>query len=288
MKKAIVTGATGYIGSNLCKKLLEEGWQVFALVRKNYNPEYIKDIKSQIGLLYLSNQENLNKFFLSIEPDVVFHLAASTNNNDVSNLIDSNIKLGTQILEAMKIAGTECIINTGTYWQHYNSEEYNPLDLYSASKQAFQDILKFYTSSNNTNAITLKLFDTYGPGDKRPKVINLMLTSTEIIDMSPGEQELNFVHIDDIVNAYIKAYEYMKSKETIGNYEEFAVASPEIITLKELGKLIGEIKKSPVKVNWGGKPYKSREMMLLWKEYKTLPNWVCNIKLKKGLENLIK
>lgn len=291
MKKAIVTGATGYIGSNLCKQLIKEGWKVAIVTRPTSDYNYLSDVINKIEILeYDNNLSNLISFFNKIKASVVFHLAAvAINEHDVSDvdiLLNANIRFGLHILEAMKQSSTPFLINTGTYWQHFESDEYNPLNLYAATKQSFQDLVKYYTSIGEIKAITLKLFDTYGPNDNRPKLINLLHKFADEgieLDMSPGEQQLDYVHIDDITQAFIKAYEYIYDIE---EYEEFAVATGRLIQLKELVQLFKEKTGKEIKVNWGGKPYRKREVLKPWSSYRTLPNWNCEKEIEKEINNL--
>lgn len=278
--KAIITGITGYIGSKLARELVNNNWEVYGIVRIGSNNKNLEDIQDKITFFELGNNQDLINFFKDIQADVVYHLATAYTHNGIESLIDTNIKLGTQILEAMKASGTKNFINTGTYWQHYNSNEYNPLDLYSASKQAFQDVIKFYTDTNTIKSITLKLFDTYGEDDNRPKLLNTLanLKDYDNLEMSAGEQMIDYVYIDDVINAYIKAYEYIDNV----NNAEFAVASGKPMMLKELILLFQKITNNNVIIHWGKKPYRDREMMTLWQDYNTLPNWKPKVSLEKG------
>lgn len=288
MKKAIVTGATGFIGSNLCKYLIKNNYEVSIVSRPTSNYENLDSILNKVKVFeFEDNLDSLIDFFKEAKADVVFHLAAVAVNQhktqDIDRLLDGNIKFGLYILEAMKQTDVPFIINTGTYWQHFESDEYNPLNLYAATKQSFQDLIKYYTSAEDIKAITLKLFDTYGPLDNRPKLLNLLYDSAnkgEPLDMSPGEQYVDLVYIDDIVKAFVKAHEYISNIE---EYEEFAVATGELITLKELVKSFEIELGKEIKVNWGGLNYREREVMKPWNKYKTLPNWKCDISLKQGL-----
>ena len=220
MSKAIVTGGTGFIGSNLCKYLIRNGWEISIIVRSSSDLSSINNVINKIEILeYDGNINQLIHYFNEAKADVVFHLAAFSNVehklNEIDRLIESNISFGLHILEAMKESQTKLLINTGTYWQHYNSDEYNPVNLYAATKQAFESLIKYYTEAENIRSITLKLFDTYGESDTRPKLINLLhkfADENKELYMSPGEQVLDLVHVDDIVNAYVKAYEYLSKK----------------------------------------------------------------------------
>lgn len=290
-KKFLVTGATGFVGSNLSRKLLELNCQVSIISKKEFGYQNIEDIKENLDIFeYNGNILDLIEYMKKNKFDGVFHLAslfiAEHESLDVDNLIDSNIKFGVQLLEAMKESKTELLVDTGTSWQHYENEDYNPVDLYAATKQAFQDIIKYYTEAENIRCITLKLFDTYGENDKRPKLINLLNKfadeGTEL-NMSPGDQMLDLVYIDDVVEAFLVAIKELIKNKKIKN-KKFAVATGNEISLKKVIEIFENISNKKIKVNWGGKKYRKREVMESWNNYALLPGWKYKVPLKEGLK----
>jgi len=294
MKKILITGATGYIGSNLSRKFINDGTKVHALVLPDINFEYIDNIKNNLIFhIYDGTTESVFKAVKQSEPDIVYHLASlflsEHKSEDIINLTNSNILLGTQLLEAMTKHGVNTLINTGTSWQHYNNEEYNPVNLYAATKQAFEDILKFYTDSGFIRAVSLHLFDTYGPGDNRPKLFNMLKNASEkneTLNMSPGEQLIDLVYIDDVVNAFQLAGNYILKHDKIIN-EIHGVSSGDPGTLKEIIEIYNSISDKKVHVVWGGRPYRRREIMIPWNTFSTLPNFKCCISLRTGIYKII-
>lgn len=290
-KKFLVTGATGFVGSNLSRKLLELDCRVSIISKKEFGYQNIEDIKESLDIFeYDGNILNLIEYMKKNKFDGVFHLAslfiAEHESLDVDNLIDSNIKFGVQLLEAMKESEIKLLVDTGTSWQHYENQDYNPVDLYAATKQAFQDIIKYYTEAENIRCITLKLFDTYGENDKRPKLINLLNKFADEgveLNMSPGDQMLDLVYIDDVVEAFLVAIKELIKNKDIKN-EKFAVASGNETSLKKVIETFENISNKKIKVNWGGKKYRKREVMNLWNNYIILPNWKYRMTLEKGLK----
>lgn len=290
-KKVIITGATGFVGSNLARELIKNNFDVFIVVRENSNLTNILDLINKVKLYkYNGKVEDLIEFFKEVRPEGVFHLAsnfiAEHNYNQVDSLINSNILFGVHILEAMKEAGVKKMINTGTSWQHYNNEEYNPVCLYAATKQAFEALLEYYVRAENFKVITLKLYDTYGENDSRPKLINLLNKfaddNTEL-RMSPGKQLLNFVHVSDVCKAFLVTWKLLKSNDIYG-HESYAVLSEQDYELMELIEIFEKSTGKSIKVIWGGKPYRKREVMNLWKGGMKLPNWKAQITLDEGLK----
>ncbi|EXZ99993.1 NAD(P)-dependent oxidoreductase [Bacteroides fragilis] len=294
-RTCVITGATGYIGSHLVHYLLDREWEIFIILRENSNYKNIERIIDRINIfIYTENILELISFFKRSNPTVVFHLAAAVYTNckseQIPALIQSNILFGTQILEAMRYSSTRLFINTGTYWQNYNSDEYNPVDLYAATKEAFEKILKYYVDAFGIRVITLRLYDVYGEDDKRPKLLNLLkeIADTErSIDVSPGEQYLDMVYISDVCSAYLQACELLYSDRLIEN-EIYGVYTGEKIRLKELIELFSDILKCNIKVNLGKRAYKNREVMEPMEHYQCLPQWRPAISLQEGLQKFNK
>ena len=177
MRKAFVTGATGFIGKRLASKLITEGWEVHILVRESSKILKEANISQMHIHVHDGSIGNLIDIIGTVKPSIVFHLASSFiaqhESKDVNELILSNILFPSQLLEAMNIAGVKGLINTGTSWQNYQSKAYDPVCLYAATKEAFEALIKYYENAHQFKVITLKLFDTYGPGDNRKKIFSL-------------------------------------------------------------------------------------------------------------------
>ncbi len=288
--KVFITGATGFIGANLCRLLIKKNYDVSIGLRKDSDLTSINDFKKDTTLYYYTDSVKQFASFLKEEKiEMVFHLAscfiAEHQSDDIVNLIDSNLLFGTFLLEAMKIAEIKEIVNTGTSWQHYNNEPYSPVCLYAATKQAFECLITYYVEAENLSCITLKLFDSYSENDTRPKLINLLnsfAAKGKVLDMSPGEQEINLLHVEDICKGFEKAIELLRNSETSLN-KNYALFANETITLKDLIMLFNSIAEKKISINWGLKEYRKREVMRLWSSFEILPNWKQEISLKEGL-----
>jgi nucleoside-diphosphate-sugar epimerase len=290
MKNIVVTGATGFVGSNLVRFLLKKNFKIYVILRIDSDLENLTDIKEDIEIFRYDNIiNNLIDFFTIVKPVTVFHLAsnfiAEHEPNQIDSLLQSNITFGLHLLEAMKVSGTKQLINTGTSWQHYNNDDYNPVCLYAATKQAFESLIEYYVQAEGFKVITLKLFDTYGETDTRPKLINLLNKfadeNTEL-NMSFGEQMLNLVHISDVCAAYYLAYELIQDENFTG-HKSYSIESNESYKLKDIIALFEKITDKKINVIWGGKPYRKREVMFVWDKGLSLPNWKPNIDLEEGL-----
>lgn len=295
MPSAIITGATGYIGSHVARHLIEQGWKVAIISQPQFGYDNVNDILSRIDVFeYNGKIESLISYFKKRKADVVMHLAAAVITNykpdQIPVLIRSNIEFGTEILEAMRQSDTRLFIGTGSYWQNYNSDTYNPVDLYAATKEAFEKILQYYVDAFDFRAITLRLFDVYGEDDKRPKLWNILreIAGTDkSIDLSPGEQLLDLVHVSDVAQAYERAYQLLKTEPNLKN-EIYGVYSGKRKSLKEIVGILQKIIGKKINTNWGGKPYKDREVMNPCESYLNLPMWSTTVEVIDGFSKFVK
>ena len=291
--KILVTGATGFIGSQLALRMVAEGHELAIVVRPGSDLNVLLPILANITVhVYDGSYDSLLLALNVSEPELVVHVAslflAQHNGKDVARLIESNLHFPAQLLEAMSQTGVRRLLNTGTSWQNYQDESYNPVNLYAASKQAFESLLEYYVRAQGFKVITLKLFDTYGPGDLRPKLFSLLrqaARSGNMLSMSPGEQEIDLVYIDDVLDAFLLAAQYIK---TVSGVETYAVSNPVRLTLRELVQIYGEIIGHMLNVKWGGLPYRTREVMTPWTSGKALPGWKNKIAIREGIARMEK
>ncbi len=195
-------------------------------------------------------------------------------------------------MECAAQAKVKWFINTGTFWQHYEDKKYSPVNLYAATKQAFESIAQFYWETNQIKFCTLKLSDTFGSGDTRQKIFNLwqkIAETGECLEMSPGEQIIDISHIDDIISAFALLAKHLNNNHPeVKNGDIFAVKANERYTLKELAVLFEKATNQKLNINWGGRPYRAREVMEPWKEGKVIPEFSQKKTLKQYIKSTIK
>jgi len=289
---ALITGGTGFIGAALCRRLLDDGWDVHLVVRKDSRLTSLDGIIGQVTLhLHDGSTEGMQNVVRNAAPTTVFHLAAFVSAEhtlaDIEPLVRSNIVFGTQLLEAMASHGVSELVNTGTFWQHYDSSEYDPVCLYAATKQAFESILTYYVNVMPLRAATLKLFDTYGPYDPRNKLFSLLRRAADTqvpLAMSPGEQLVDLVYVDDVVEAFVAAS--LRLKEPGMKHEHYSVSSAAPIKLKDVVALYSRTIGIPVPIEWGLRPYRPREVMVPWNRGKPLPGWLPKTSLEEGIRRM--
>lgn len=297
--KILLTGATGFLGSRLLEHLSRmPERQIGILVRDRSNIENIQDIlvKTQ-DIFKIHSKESIDHAVQKFKPDIVIHIAsmirAEHQPDEVEPLILSNILFPSLILESMRQHNIKYFINTGTFWENMNSsKEYDPTSLYAATKRSFEDILKFYTESTDIKAVTLQLYDTYGPHDPRKKLLWWLRHSIDNkgpIPFSAGEQQMDMVYIDDIINAYTKAIEYIIKKQT-KDIDIFPIATGEIHTLREVAQIFETAIGKKLNIDWGKRPYRAREVMQVKPDLintKVKLGWRAQVTLEQGFQKII-
>lgn len=291
--RILITGASGFIGSRLACHFVEEGVDVAVLLRNSSKTDQLSPCLNELSIYHYSGEfTELTNALQDFQPDIIVHTASlflSQHSPDqLQDLIQSNIFFPTQLLEAMACCKIDKLINTGTSWQHFEDKDYSPVNLYAATKQAFEDICRYYYEAKDFKIITLKLFDTYGPGDPRKKIIPLLQESIVEgveLDMSPGQQKLDFVHINDVCAAYSCAIEHLLTRDA-PVMEDYGISSGKQISLKELVGLIERIADKNNHINWGGRAYRVREVMFPWRKHKELVGWEPLIPFRKGLQQI--
>ena len=282
MKHALVTGGTGFIGQHLVRKLVAGGFKTTALVRPS------SDISSLLGLGRDVQIVELNQSFESIKRcfnensfDAVFHLAthfaAEHDPAQIDELVNSNITFGMKVAEAAASNKVENFINVGTNWQYYHSASYRPLNLYASLKQAFEDILLYYSDAKGLKVANVILFDTYGDNDNRQKLIPLLLANKlgdKPIKLSPGEQLMDLTHVDKVVSTLLLANEKLTNGSE--RFIRFIVSAAKAKKLRDVVSDFCEEHQLSANIQWGARDYREREVfdILIYDRFENLASQV--------------
>ena len=292
MRRILITGITGYIGSHLARIHLPD-CQVYGLVREPVHTDYVVDIQDRLHLLsFDGSYESMEAALREAMPELVYHLAAyytgAHGAKETPQLIVANITMGAYLLEAMVAVGCKPLVYASTVMAHYGGAEYCPLNLYAATKQAFSDLLSYYTGAGSLRAVTLVLSDTYGPGDHRPKVLNLIKRAAqtgEPLALSDGGQDYDVVHIDDVVQAFRLAGEQIMGG--VWKNESFQVVPKEPLTLRETVELMLQINGLTLNANWGRRSATEREIRRAIRIYPALPGLAPQVSLFEGRKSFL-
>lgn len=288
-----MTGATGFIGRWVIPRLQAESHDVCALVR----PTSDTTVLSRAGVLAL-HDDGTSDLLPTLEKygpfDGVVHLAslflAAHRPEDVSPLVMSNLTFPTRLIDACVRHGINWFVNTGTAWQHYDNQAYSPVNLYAATKQAFEVLARYYVEAHGLRFATLALSDTYGPNDTRQKLIELwcrIAMTGEPLDMSEGLQKIDLVYCTDVAEAFVRAVEWCAGS---ARHETampiFRVSSGNGISLRDLAVLFESITGKKLSIRWGRRPSRPREVIVPWDGGMSLPGWFPEVPVEEGLAKM--
>jgi len=246
---------------------------------------------------YDIDKTSLETVFKENKIDCVIYLATyyrkKHSKEDVVNMIDTNIKFPSELLEQMRLSSVKYFINTGTFFEYaQKSEPINetqsrlPYDLYAATKIAFSEILKYYSDQQSITSIDLKLFAPYGPKDNEKLIVFVVKNylGKKKFSISPGEQKWNWTFVKDIADAYIKALKYIEKMDN--SYEVFNIGSDKIYSIKEIIEVIEKINGGECLVSYD-KPYSKNEIFYVCcdnTKAKNLLGWIPKYNLQDGLK----
>jgi nucleoside-diphosphate-sugar epimerase len=283
----IVTGGTGYVGSNLVRHLSKDN-TVVILARPTSNFRLSREALGSVSLEIVEPDfRNVDEILGRVKPSLVFHLASQASavesTESLASSIDANITFPSVLIAAMKRHDVRALVNFGSSWQTAYDAHYSPFNFYSVTKQCCEDVIEYFARSD-LSAVTLRLFDTYGPNDWRNKVFNYMLAAAadrKVAELSPGHQRIHLVHVDDVAHAAMIA----ASIALGGRHQHLAysVRSEEAISIRELAQTMHGVIGHPLLVNWGARGYRPGEIMEPVTSVPVLPGWTPKIPLTVGI-----
>lgn len=266
LKNILITGGTGFIGRNLIEKLKED-YNLIVIGRKEINESSgYKYYKYDVAKL-----QDIDNVFKNEKIDQVIHLATYYTpfhkEEDISIMIDTNVKGINNILELALLYKVEKVINTGSCFEYGNRNEIlkekdivKPWNLYATTKILAEDIINYYCKKG-LNAITLRLFPPFGIWDNPNKLIPFVIKSAlknKEIPLTFGEQKWDYTYSKDIAEAYRLALQ-----TTIKGHEIINISNNNPISLKEIVEKIIKYTYSKSKVLFGAVPYRENEIMYL-------------------------
>lgn len=289
MKKTtiLLTGITGFLGSSLACKLVQNGYRVIGIKRKKSVLTRIKEIVTHIDLYNIEDFNIAYIFKQHPEIGIVIHTATNygRNNETPMEIFESNTSFPLMILDAASNAGVYKFINTDTILDKY-------LNLYALSKNHLFEWGKFYSMKNRIEFINMKLEHFYGPHDDETKftsdIINSCTLNVTDINLTPGLQFRDFVYIDDVVSAYLLVLEHQNDGQS--SFKEFEVGSGMPITIMEFVNTVHKLTNSKSNLNFGAIPYRDGEVMYSKANISELLKLGWNLKydLAKGILKTLK
>jgi CDP-paratose synthetase len=290
MKKPtiLLTGATGFLGSHLLHSLVNNNYLVVILKRSSSNNWRISNLEGQYQY-YDVDLQSIDLVFEEQSIDCVIHTACNYGRNGESNrqIIEDNLLFGLRILEAAVKFNTKTFINTDTILQKH-------LNAYTLSKKHFLDWLIHY--SDFIQVINLKIEHMYGPKDDSSKFAHWIITQFQNnaaeIKLTQGEQERDFIYIDDVVSAFIIL---LQNAQKLSKFNEYEVGTGDLISIKTFVTQLKDsyqiiFGKISTQLAFGSIPYRKDEVMKTYVNNKALCNlgWTIKTNLSEGIKVMLK
>jgi nucleoside-diphosphate-sugar epimerase len=263
-KRILVTGAAGFVGALLTRRLLADGHTVHTLIKSTTAPRRLAGLERDLHAhqVDLRDEDRVRTIIASIRPEVIYHLAthgAYPTQTDADGIIQTNI-LGTwNLLKALSDTDYEVFVNSGSS-SEYGFKEYamretdllEPNSYYSVAKCAQTLLCQHVAKTESRPITTFRLFSVYGPFEEPsrliPTLIRRCLAGEDLTLVDPNIAR-DFVYVDDVVDAYLRIDKLSQLHGEIINIGT-GVQSP----IKHVADLILRHTGARVACHWGAMP----------------------------------
>lgn len=282
--KILLTGGTGFLGSNLLRRLLSLGHELFCIKRETSGLERVNFFKHKIKWFNLETSD-FDEIISSYKIEGIIHCATDYGRKQFNPIqtIETNLILPLKLLHAAANNNVLVFINTDTVLD-------KRVDTYSLSKRQFSEWLEKY--SNDILTINVALEHFYGPFDNDSKfvtyVIRKMLGNEDSIDFTLGLQKRNFVYIEDVIDAFIVLLNNVNKLDN--SFHNFEVGTEDSVTIKDFVGLVKKLcNNNTTDLNFGAINYRENEVMNTNTNTDKLKSlgWFPRFSLEDGLKNTI-
>ena len=305
MKAALVTGGSGFIGSVLVRRLLQEGVQVACLGRSKERISdrlRLKELKV-IETSFQTPELKAKLATLSPPPDTVFHLASygvRPEDRDPEQLIEGNVSLVVRLLEAVRNWSIRKFIHVGSCSEYgfplsdkVLISENHPLRAvspYGAAKAAAGLFGNVIAHGWNIPFVTLRLFNVFGIQEGPQRLVPYLIShlmNHEPVDLTPGEQVRDLLYVEDVVEALLLAGE----SDAVLPREVYNICSAQPVRIRQVGETVAEsLQKPQALLQWGKRPYRDDEP--LWmvgdnRKFVDATSWRPEITWEEGIRRMI-
>lgn len=247
MKKAIVTGANGFVGLAVTKELVAQGYFVYAIVRSDDYDKFLYNKSVKVLLCNMSEYNNIINL-INGEVDFFFHFAWNGTSGELrtnEKVQIENIEYSCNAIRVAKKIGCKKFIMPSSIMEYeieqlsYQTVNISENHIYSSAKRAANMMCRLIANNVGIDYIVGLISNIYGVGEKSLRLINYSIRkflNNELVKFSPGNQKYDFIYITDAAKIFVLIAEKGK------NNNSYYIGNAEIKTLKdyliELGKTI--------------------------------------------------
>ena len=242
--RALVTGGTGFTGSNLVKKLVAQGVDVVAIARPTSNLKPFEGLPIKWIRGDVFDEKLINEAMEGV--NYIFHMVTPFREAKSPDIGYYNVHvLSTQLLAkaALKQPDFRRFVNVSTIGVHGHVENppgdencpVKPGDIYQETKWEGEVWLREFAAKENLPVVVVRPTGIYGPGEKRLLKIYKWVVKKRIPVIGDGSNLLHFVHVDDLTNFFILSATHEKA---VG--EVFICGGKEAMTFQEMVTIVGD------------------------------------------------
>jgi nucleoside-diphosphate-sugar epimerase len=287
MKKVLITGINGFLGSSIANALKND----FIVIGLELNQNNLHRIKKENYKLYFIEENGLRNIFEENEFYSIIHTATiyRRNNDPIDKLLQTNVFLPIKLYELANDFGVEIFLNTDTFFNNRSSNKYNYLKDYTLSKRHLIEWLEIL--KNKTKIVNMKVFHMYGPNDNIdkfvPQMLNKLINNEPFVELTPGEQLRDFIYVDDVANAFKTILLTNPSSEQA--IDEYEVGTGISSSIKEFLIKMKEYLNSQTELRFASLPYRDNEIMVSKADISKLTKlgWRPVNNLDNGIKKLI-
>lgn len=255
----LLTGATGTLGSYLAAGLVAAGHQVVAIKRKASSLDRIDRVRPSIVFYDIERLDLSSLFSEHGQVDAVIHAATcyGRKNERPSHLSDSNTLFPLRLLEMSMEFGVPAFINTGTTLD----PRVNP---YALSKFQFTEWARSLVDAKRIRFLDVQLDHIIARDDDQTKfttwVVSSCLRNVDRIPLTKGEQQRDFVAVEDVVSAYVLL---LKKADLIsGGFNRIPIGSGRCVSIRHFVEKVHQLTNSTSRLDFGAVPYRDHELMV--------------------------
>lgn len=271
MKKILITGVTGFLGSHICREIIAGGnCEILALIRENSNLSKISDFKDEILLLKIDN-DNWENQIIQFQPEEIIHLAwsgVSSKDRDNWETQYSNLDFTIKLLELAKKVNSKRFIGFGSQAEYgvfsgvvEEERELCPTTAYGASKTVVAKTIELFCKQNNIDWVWFRLFSFFGEGEELNWFIPTLVKNVYLekeMEMTPGEQRYGYMYVQDLAKIILNV---LNTSISSGVYN---LSSDSAYSLKSIVQKINNIlKPNQNRIVFGAIPYRKNQPMLI-------------------------
>lgn len=277
-RRVLVTGATGFIGSCLTRRLVEQGAEVHALTStvSSVFPTRLVDLRGRITVHEgnLCDRSAMDSVVSQVRPSHVFHLGAYTHVGKswsrVDECIQANVQGTVNLLQSLaEHGGYERFVYTGTSEIYGDIDvpfredaKVNPISPYSVSKYAGEHYCRMFHDGYDWPIVMLRPFNAYGPGQSPDRVIPEIIVRAlrgSPLQMTQGRQTREFNYVEDLAEGFLRA----GVAEGVEG-EIFNLGCGEEVSMRDLATTILDLMGNPIEADFGALPDRPTE---IWRMY---------------------